>query len=157
SSELQESSAFSADGMALGGRALGTILLGAAGAEPDRIAHGPNKSVTSSGHSFTWFSNRDGVDIFGSGSGYDEATPLYICRLVYGDRWYVGYTSGADCHVGFEGRGLAFGIYEVLANVDPALWLVDGHGASKRPKLFAGKQDGKDVAICRAKYANGLY
>jgi WD40 repeat protein len=161
-SGLAEAAAFSSDGMALGSRNLGAIFLRAPYAEPGIVTNIPAKSGGNSEHPFTWLNHRDGVAILAPGPGYDRGTPLHICRLSYKDKWYVGSTSGGDCQVGLQGRRLSFGIYEVLVKADAALWLVDEEVESKegrRPisKLIAGKQDGKDVAICRATSGDGLY
>jgi WD40 repeat protein len=159
--ELPDSLAFSADGMALGGCTFGRIWLG----EPDNVTWVRDEGRPTSARPLTWANNRDGVPIPDNAltGGYDDSGALYICQLSYEGKLYVGYTSGGDCRIVQEDRRqLNFGIYKVLVNADAALWLPNWEGTAKQsmaapPRLSVGKQDRKDVNICRARYPNGDY
>src|SRR5262249_11646337 len=155
--ELPESSAFSADNMALGGHTLGRILLGT---EPDKMTQIRNQRSAHLGNSFTWASYRDGVAISDNAltAGYDSGHLFRICRVTHRDNRYVGYTWGDDCWVGLQDRVLGFGIYEVLTNAETGLWLAGGAADSKAKgalKLSAVKADGKNLNICRARVRFG--
>jgi WD40 repeat protein len=161
--QASQSPTFSGDKMAFGGRTLGRVWFGAPETDAGKSTTVVRKRASIAPGLDAWVSYRDGVSIqddaliAGSETG-PSAQLLRVCRLSFKNKDYVGYTSGEDCHFAPDGRQLNMGIYEVLTKPGAAVWLRDGGSGSEAvKKLTAGKQNGKEINVCRAGDGDSLY
>jgi hypothetical protein len=92
--------------------------------------------------------------------GYENDSPLFLCRAHYDDGVYPGKTVNGSCNIPVNNEEIIKSQYEVLiVQKESLMWVsVLNSRITYGTRLFgAGTSRGEDIPICRGEFQGGLH
>ena len=90
--------------------------------------------------------------------GQEPGRQLVVCHARYNNGVHPGKVVARNCNIGWGGREILVPTYEVLvADPQRLAWVAAANGQIPRNAVVGGQEPGRNLAICRARYNNGVH
>ena len=104
-----------------------------------------------------WAASTGGLpaDAFIGGSENNGSRKLAVCRAAYKGGTHPGKVVAGKCNIGWGGKEIVIGKFEVMTNKGVTLAWVKGPSA--KGMIIGGSERGRSLPVCRAKYKSGTH
>ena len=87
--------------------------------------------------------------------GQETGRNLAICRAKYSNGVHPGKVVASNCNIGYGGKEVTIPNYEVA--VGAVSWVAASNGQIPAGAVIGGQESGRNLAVCRANYQNGVH
>ncbi|MBE9029762.1 DUF3421 domain-containing protein [filamentous cyanobacterium LEGE 11480] len=116
--------------------------------------------ITTARKRLTWVNARNGeVPRRAVMGGRETGRRLYICRANYNGGVHPGKIVANNCNISYAGKEIEMPKYQALVNLKrlPLTWKNASNGSIPRKAVMGGRETGRRLFVCRARYKGGVH